>query len=72
MSPQNGQLLDYLKRHPEGITALGSLRHLGIMRLAARVWELRQSGVPIEAAEDILPTGARIARYRLVRQDLGL
>lgn len=40
MKTQNEKLLKYMKTH-KGITALDAFTKLGIMRLSARIWDLR-------------------------------
>lgn len=42
---QNELVLDYLKKHGR-ITALDAF-HIGILRLSARIYDLRAMGVPI-------------------------
>lgn len=44
---QNEQVLDYIRKHGS-ITALEAMRELGIMRLASRINELINLGVPIK------------------------
>lgn len=40
-------ILRHLKEHGS-ITPMDAVRHYGIMRLGARIWDLRQEGYPIE------------------------
>ena len=47
------------------VTALTALQEAGVMRLAARIAELRQAGVDIETRTVKLANGKRIAQYRL-------
>lgn len=55
-----------LRRRPKrGITALDVFRAGYGMRAAARVADLRKRGVAIEADIVKLPSGQRVARYRL-------
>jgi ribosomal protein L37AE/L43A len=59
-------LLEYLRNNETGITALEALRHLGIGRLAARVFELRRDGYKIKDEMVALENGKHVARYTLV------
>ena len=45
---QTERVLDYIKRFGS-ITQLEALADLGIMRLGARVWDLRHEGYPIKS-----------------------
>lgn len=49
-----------------GITPLDALREAGCFRLAARISDLRAQGHVITSEMVTLPTGKRVARYRLV------
>lgn len=49
------------------ITPVEALNRFGVMRLAARVHELRQRGMPI-VTERVTRNGAHVARYRMARQ----
>lgn len=60
---QNEQILDALKRGP--LTPLDALERFGCFRLAARVGELREQGHSIAVERLKLPTGKRIAQYRM-------
>jgi len=60
-------LLEYLSDHGEGITALEALNALGIGRLAARIYELKQEGHAIEERMVELPNGKRVSRYSIKR-----
>lgn len=44
MGIQTERLLKYLKRHKKGITALEAWNELSIMRLSARIIDLRRKG----------------------------
>lgn len=50
MKSQNEQVLNYLKTH-EGITTLDAFRKLGITRLSARIYDLRDQGHIIESVD---------------------
>ena len=43
---QQKRILEYMKAHG-GITAAEAFQHLGVMRLSARIKEMRQDGVDI-------------------------
>lgn len=65
---QNGRIIDYLTRHGS-ITQLDAMRDLGIMRLGARVFDLKERGYNIQTVmvEDLNRFGeqTRYARYYL-------
>lgn len=46
---QNDKVLGYLKTH-EGITTMDAIRELGITRLSARIYDLRDMGYTIKAS----------------------
>lgn len=48
MNPQSVRLLAYLRNHLY-ITALEAMNDLGIFRLGARIWDLKQAGVQIQS-----------------------
>lgn len=50
MKSQNEQVLNYMKTH-EGITTLDAFRKLGITRLSARIYELRDKGHIIDSVD---------------------
>ena len=68
MKPQNKEVLEYMRLH-RGITSLDAATDLGIMRLSARIYDLRQAGYDIHA--EIVPVENRhgekvhVARYTL-------
>ncbi len=65
-SPTQSQaLMRYLRENQEGITSLEALRELGIGRLAARVFELREQGIRITDELIKLENGKHVSRYRL-------
>lgn len=49
MNNQCNRILDYLRKHPNGITQFEALSELGIMRLASRISDLRDQGNKILA-----------------------
>lgn len=44
---QKEQILDFMRTHGS-ITSMQAF-HMGITRLSARIWDLRNEGVPIES-----------------------
>lgn len=62
---QEKMVLEYMKTH-KGITALGATR-LGIMRLAARISDLRGEGHIIDT-EIEKRNGKHYARYYLIKE----
>ena len=48
MNPQSVRLLAYLRNHLY-ITALEAMNDLGIFRLGARIWDLKQAGIQIQS-----------------------
>jgi hypothetical protein len=62
---QNDLILRELKQRD--LTALDAVE-LGIMRLAARISDLRNEGYEIETETIKTAGGARVARYRLTCQ----
>jgi len=50
------------------LTALQAMDHYGIMRLAARIGELRRDGHDIASESFKTPGGATVSRYRMVRE----
>lgn len=41
---QEDRILDYLDRHPEGLTQFEAIKDLGILRLASRISDLKREG----------------------------
>lgn len=62
MSQTEG-IMQYMRRHG-GITPIEALQEFGCMRLAARIDDLRRTGVPIQT-EIVYRGGKRWARYSL-------
>lgn len=66
---QEQRVLKYLKEHKTGITQLEAYLHLGIMRLAPRICELKNKGYNIERemveVKDRWGDKCRVARYYL-------
>lgn len=70
---QNQLILDYLKKHPAGITSMEAFQLFGITRLSARIFNLRDQGNII--ASNIIEVNTRygkkrIAEYRLISEGL--
>lgn len=65
MKPGTRAVLELLRRHPEGVTALDALDAVGSFRLGARIYELKAEGYVIETTWTETYSGKRIARYRL-------
>lgn len=63
---QADAILAWLRLYPDGITAMDAVRHLGCMRLAARIAELREQGHQITTTPESRD-GKTWARYQLVR-----
>ena len=65
---QNGRIIDYLAKNGS-ITQLDAMKDLGIMRLGARVFDLKERGYNIQTVmvEDLNRFGepTRYARYYL-------
>lgn len=55
------KIINYMKAHG-GITPLEAMEHLHIMRLGARIFDMREKGINI--VNDPIP-GTNYARYRL-------
>ena len=67
---QSQQVLAYIKMHG-AIDPLTAMQALGIMRLSARIWDLRAQGFEIEAVQKKrwTPTGVKTwAEYRLIKE----
>ena len=63
MKPQTQQVYRYLCRHGK-LTAMDALHKIGCFRLAARIEELRASGIPVRT-DLLVKNGRRFAEYRL-------
>jgi len=59
---QEEKILNYMKAHG-GITPLEAMEHLNIMRLGARIFDMREKGIRI--INDPVP-GTNYARYKLM------
>lgn len=65
MKPGTRAVLELLRRHPEGVTALTALDEVGSFRLGARIYELKADGYVVETTWAETYSGKRIAKYRL-------
>lgn len=65
---QTEAVLRWLQTH-DGLTPAQAYEHLGSLRLAARVSELRAQGYPVVTETYVTAKGARVAFYRLVETD---
>ena len=63
---QADDILQYLREHPEGISAIEAMEKFGCMRLAARISDIRAAGHEI-IAENESHQGGTHARYKLQR-----
>lgn len=63
-STQTDTVRKHLTEHGD-ITALEAVNMYGIMRLAARICDLRKEGLDITSTRWTTPGGASIARYSL-------
>lgn len=64
MNSQNTQILSHLKSGKE-ITPMEALSEYGCFRLAARVFDLREAGWPIECEKRSTDSGKVIGVYSL-------
>lgn len=69
-STQNQRILAHLFANG-AITPMDALRQYGVMRLGARIYDLKKMGVPI-VREMVYDDGVGYARYRLEDDDAGL
>lgn len=69
MKPGTRAVLDLLRQQgPHGVTPLDALASVGSFRLGARIWELKSLGYDIETELARMPSGKRVARYRLIEK----
>jgi len=62
---QSERIIEYMREHPEGITAMEALTDLQCFRLAARIHDLRAEGHQITEEAYSTSTAKRVSRYRL-------
>lgn len=60
---QNQIVLKHLRANPDGITPWEAMNYYGIMRLCARVWELKADGHRIETEAVEKKRGKKKIRY---------
>lgn len=60
------QIAEYLKKG-YSITSLEALKLFGCMRLASRIWDLREQGYNIGKKIITTPTNKRVCEYFLVK-----
>jgi len=72
MQTQNDRLLNYLERNGD-INPMQAWQELGIYRLGARIFDLKESGVKIDKTTtkvcNRFGEACRVAKYRLVKQE---
>lgn len=65
---QNQRIIEYMKQH-SGITSMEASSHLGVTRLAARISEIKSSGVKVlddfEECYNRFGEKVKFKRYRL-------
>lgn len=62
---QAERIIEYMRAHPEGITAMEALTDLQCFRLAARIHDLRAEGYQITEEAYSTSSAKRVSRYRL-------
>lgn len=62
---QNKAILEYLKKHPEGITQLEAVQKFNCYRLSARIADLKHMGYSITTVM-LEKNNKRFAQYRLM------
>lgn len=70
---QTEQVLEYMKTHGS-INPLQAMQNLGIMRLSARIWDLKASGVQVETIQKKRKTPVGVkqwAEYKLKEPTAG-
>lgn len=53
------------------LTPLSALELFGCLRLGARIWELREQGLPVQTIPTTLPSGKVVATYTLLKKGTG-
>ena len=64
---QNNQILNHLQNAP--ITSLEALKLYGCLRLAGRIYDLKQKGHDIFTVRKELPNGKKIGEYYLISSE---
>lgn len=67
MDIQNRMIIGHLRRHGS-ITALQALQNYGCMRLASRIYDLKQEGHTINKQMIEVGNGKRVASYSLIKE----
>lgn len=69
---QCDRIVDYLKKHPMGITQFEATSQLGILRLAARISDLKDMGIYTEremvTVKNRFDEKCHVARYTLAKE----
>lgn len=69
---QNDRVLQYLRTHKRGITQKQSADLLGVTRLSARIYELRDAGNVIDrdwlVVQNRYGEDTRVAQYHLIKE----
>ena len=66
---QTEQVLEYMRTNGS-IDPLRAFNDLGILRLGARIWDIKESGIPVTGEIKTNPdTGKNWKEYRLVQQE---
>lgn len=67
MESQNKMIMGHLRRH-KSITALTAINQYNCMRLAARIFDLKEAGHTINKEMIEISSGKRVARYTLIKE----
>ena len=67
MDSQNRMIMGHLRRH-RSITALQALQNYGCMRLASRIYDLKEEGHKIHKQMIEVGNGKRVASYFLIKE----
>ena len=66
------RVMDYLEKHPLGITQFEAIKDLGILRLASRISDLRRQNIKIDremvTVKNRFGEDCCVARYTLVKE----
>lgn len=60
---QNEIIMKHLRQNPRGITPLEAMNYYSIMRLGARIWELKADGHLIDTETVERKRGSKKVRY---------
>ena len=67
MESQNKMIMGHLRRH-KSITPLTAMSQYNCMRLAARIFDLKEAGHTIHTDMVETHSGKQIARYTLIKE----